>query len=329
MALPSTMKEVKLFGINDLRIIESPVPTIKPDEILVKVRVCGICPTEIRKFTVPNYKPISFPVNPGHEWTGDVVQVGSEVKDFRVGWRVVAEGEGGYAEYAKITASNLVYAQRLPENVSYEEGTFVEPLADCLHAVRERAEVIAGDRVVVIGAGPMGLGIIAVAARSGANVMAVEPVKERRDLAVEFGAEIVVDPTTQDVESSVLDWTSGRRANVGMVTVGIPEVIESGIKLVGERGRVVLFGGGGAGQMITIDPNWIHYKEISLIGSSWIGVGGKEETELYRISTEWISDGKFPVSRLISHRFPLVDIHKAYEAIMAGGTLKVMLLINE
>lgn len=322
------MKEVKLFGISDLRIVESPVPAIEPDEILVKVRVCGICPTEIRKFTAPNYKPIPFPVNPGHEWTGDVVRVGSEVEGFEVGWRVVAEGEGGYAEYAKITASNLIYTQRLPERVSYEEGTFVEPFADCLHAVRERAKVIAGDRVVVVGAGPMGLGIVAAAARSGANVMAVEPIEQRRDLAIEFGAEVVVDPNSEEVEDAVLDWTSGRRTNVCMATVGIPEVIESCIRLVGERGRVVLFGGGGAGQTITIDPNWIHYNEISLIGSEWIGVGGKEETELYCISTEWISDGKVPVSRLISHRFPLSEIHEAYKAIMAGETLKVMLLTD-
>ena len=92
MSLPSTMKEVKLFGLGDLRIVESPVPAIEPDEILVRVRACGACPTEIRKFTVPNYKPIPFPVNPGHEWTGDVVAVGARVKRFQVGWRIVAEG---------------------------------------------------------------------------------------------------------------------------------------------------------------------------------------------------------------------------------------------
>ena len=73
---------------------------------------------------------------------------------------VVAEGEGGYAEYAKITAHNIQFAQHLPDDVTYEEGTFVEPLADCLHAVRERANVIIGERVVVVGAGPMGLGIL-------------------------------------------------------------------------------------------------------------------------------------------------------------------------
>jgi L-iditol 2-dehydrogenase len=329
VTLPSTMKEVKLFGINDLRIVESPVPTIGPDDILVKVRACGICPTEIRKFTVPNYKPIPFPVNPGHEWTGDIVQVGSNVHGFEVGWRVVAEGEGGYAEYAKITASNLKYTQRLPDSVSYEKGTFVEPLADCLHAARERGQVIAGDRVVVVGAGPMGLGIVAASARSGGNVMAVEPIDERRALALEFGAEVVVDPNSESVEDTVLAWTNGRRADVCMATVGIPEVMESCIKLVGERGRVVLFGGGGAGQTITIDPNWIHYNEISVVGSEWIGVGGKEETELYRIATEWIADKKVPVDRLISHRFLLTDIHDAYKTIMAGKTMKVILLTDK
>lgn len=325
MSLPSTMKEVKLFGIGDLRIVESPVPDIGPDEILVRVRACGVCPTEIRKFSVPNYKPIPFPVNPGHEWTGDVVAVGSRVKRFEVGWRVVAEGEGGYAEYAKITASNLKYSLRLPDAVSYEEGTFVEPLADCIHAVRERACVIAGDRVVVVGAGPMGLGIIAAAARSGGNVMAVEPIGERRALASEFGAEVAVDPNAESLEEAVLAWTDGRRADVCMATVGIPQVMEACVKLVGERGRVVLFGGGGAGQMISIDPNWIHYNEISVLGSEWIGVGGKEEKELYRIATEWIASGRVRVKQLISHEFPMSQIHEAYGTIMAGGAMKVIL----
>ncbi|WP_246465302.1 zinc-binding dehydrogenase [Atribacter laminatus] len=323
------MKEVKLFGIKDLRIVESPIPIIEPDEILVRVRACGICPTEIRKFTTPNYKPIPFPVNPGHEWTGDIVEVGSKVEDFKVGSRIVAEGEGGYAEFAKITASNLKYTQQLPDNVSYEEGTFVEPLADCLHAVRERAKVIAGDKVVVVGAGPMGLSIIAVAARSGGNVMAIEPVKIRRNFAHEFGAEVVIDPNSDSIENSVLAWTNGRRADVCLATVGIPHVIESCIKLVGERGRVVLFGGGGAGQTINIDPNWIHYKEISVIGSEWIGVGGKEEKDLYRIATEWISEGKISVNQLISHRFPMNEIHNAYKLIMSGQAMKVILQMNK
>ncbi|HBK59936.1 MAG TPA: hypothetical protein DDZ84_03980 [Firmicutes bacterium] len=181
---------------------------------------------------------------------------------------------------------------------------------------------------MVVGAGPMGLGIVAAAARSGGSVMAVEPIPERRALALEFGAEVVIDPNAVSVEEAVLEWTSGRRANVCMATVGISKVMESCMKLVGERGRVVLFGGGGAGQSITIDPNWIHYNEISIIGSEWIGVGGKEEKDLYRISTEWIAGGKVPVGRLISHRFPLTKIHDAYDTIKAGGTLKVILLTD-
>lgn len=325
----ATMQELKLFAIKDLRMVESPIPTIEPDEMLVKVRACGICPTEIRKFTVPNYTPISFPVNPGHEWTGDVVELGSKVKGFKIGDRIVAEGEGGYAEYAKITASNLQYVQRLPDHVSYEEGTFIEPLADCFHAVRERGKVIAGDRVVVVGAGPMGLGIIAVAACSGGNVMAIEPKSARRELALEFGAEVVVDPNSEPVEDAVLAWTNGRRANVCMATVGIPKVMESCVKHVGKRGRVVLFGGGEAGQTITVDPNWVHYNEISVIGSSWIGVAGKEEKDLYRISTEWIADGKVPVKRLISHRFPMKEVDNAYKTIMAGEAMKVMLIMDK
>src|SRR5699024_6531535 len=162
------MVQYQLFGIKDLREINSKVPEIKDREVLVKVKSCGICPTDYRKYSVPNYNELNFPFNPGHEWTGEVVKVGSKVNKFKEGDRIVAEGEGGYAEYAKINEHDLEYATRLPDNISFDAGTFTEPLADCIHAVK-RANIDLGSKVVVLGAGTMGLQIISAASHSGAE----------------------------------------------------------------------------------------------------------------------------------------------------------------
>lgn len=323
------MREYQLYGIGDLREMESRIPSINDDEILVKVRACGICPTDLRKYTTPNYYPLEFPFNPGHEWTGDVVSVGANVTKFKVGDRIVAEGMGGYAEYAVIDRHNLQFSTHLPDDVPYDEGTFTEPLADCIHAVVNRAKVRLGDKVVVMGAGAMGLQLVAAASLSGADVLVSEPNEQRRALALEFGAQHVVDPNAGPLIEQVRSWNGGNLADVCIVTIGNSALIKESIHLVGERGRVLLFGGGGEGLMTEIDPNWIHYNEIELTGSEWIGVGRHADPKLYKIAVDLIRTGKVPVRKLISHRMPLSKVHEAYDLIRSGKALKIILFPEE
>ena len=166
------MKAAVLYGKNDLRIVEVDKPKIGPTDILVKVKACAVCPTDIRRYRTGSRKvhgqdrTFNFPLNSGHEWTGEVVEVGEGVKGFRKGMRISAGGVfGGYAKYTSVPQHfiRLDMVLELPDNVSYEEGTFVEPLADCIHAVRDRSKVKAGDTIAIIGAGQMGLQQLMVA----------------------------------------------------------------------------------------------------------------------------------------------------------------------
>lgn len=323
--LPETMLEAKLYGIGDLRLEESPIPAIEDDEVLARVEVCGICASDLRKFTTENYYPLTFPFNPGHEWTGEVVAVGRRHTKFKVGDRIVAEGQGGYAPYAKINAHDLRFSALLPDEVSYDAGIFTEPLADCIHAVVNRASVRLGEKVVVIGAGSMGLMHANVAALCGADVLVSEPDPERRQLAMAFGATHTIDPTEEDLDQAISEWTKGARADVCIVTLGHPALIRQAMTLVGKRGRVILFASAAVGQEITLDPNWIHYNEIVLTGSHWVGVSGYSDPKLYEQALDLIARKKVDVEKLITHRLPLRDIHEGYKLLQNQQSLKVVL----
>lgn len=326
--LPERMLEARLHGIGDLRLEEGEVPAITDDEVLVRVEACGICASDLRKFTTPNYYPLTFPFNPGHEWTGQVVQVGKRHTKFQVGDRLVAEGQGGYAPFAKINAHDLQFAAHLPDEVSYDAGVFTEPLADCIHALVNRASVRLGEKAVVIGAGSMGLLHANVAALCGATVLVSEPDASRRDLAVKFGADITVDPMEDDLEKVVDEWSKGQGADVCIVTVGQQKLLEQALKLVGKRGRVVLFASTRPGEQISIDPNWIHYNEIVLTGSHWVGVSGHSDPKLYEQALDLIARKKVDVEALISHRLPLKDIHEGYRLLQTMQSMKVLLYPN-
>ena len=118
------MKEALMYGIGDLRVVESPIPEFKDDEMLVKVHACGICPTDIRKYRVGNHGVAKLPMNLGHEWAGDVVQVGSRVKQFKPGMRVASNGYAGYAEYAVVAPRFIPFSQELPDNVTLRRRYF-------------------------------------------------------------------------------------------------------------------------------------------------------------------------------------------------------------
>jgi len=322
--LPETMLQAKLYGIGDLRLEEGPLPTIEDDEVLVRVEVCGICASDVRKFTAENYYPLKFPFNPGHEWTGTVVAVGRRHTKFQVGDRIVAEGQGGYAPYAKINAHDLRFSTRLPDEVSFEAGIFTEPLADCIHAVVHRGGVRLGDKVVVVGAGSMGLMHANVAALAGADVLVSEPDPERRALAVDFGASVTVDPTAHNLRDAVEEWTKGKGADACILTLSHPALIDEAVHLVGARGRVILFASGPVGQRISLDPNRIHYKEILLTGSHWVGVSGYSDPSLYELAVDLIARKKVNVEALITHRLPLTRIHEGFQLMQERKSLKVL-----
>ena len=328
------MKAALLYGVKDLRLVEVATPAIGPNEVLVRVRACGVCPTDLRKYRTGDNGTLKLPMNLGHEWVGEVVQIGAKVTGFEPGMRTIGDTYAGYADYAILSAEarNLVFPTgplHICATISDQELTFVEPLADCLHAVIDQAQVKPGQVVVVCGAGQMGLQMTAVAWQQGARVVVSEPVALRREFAREFGAEAVIDPTSQDVVEQVLNFTNGHGADAVIVAIGLPPLVNQALEMTRPLGRVVLFAGFERPAKAEIDPNLIHYKEIALLGSEWIGTPPHHRPELYQQAIDLIAEGAVPVKRLITGQFRLDQIEEAFAAAADRRSLKVVIYLDD
>jgi threonine dehydrogenase-like Zn-dependent dehydrogenase len=202
-------------------IVDLDRPDIGPTDVLVRMRNVGICHSDFDLLAGNYILPIRWPVVPGHEWMGDVAEVGSAVTGFTTGDRVVGECsvaddehfgftyDGALSEYFKVPAAWL---HKLPENIDDTVGALVEPFTVAYGATRG---FDASDTVAVFGAGPIGLCSVASAAAKGARVVIVEPDPGRRALASQLGAEHGVDPTTEDLEQRIRELTDGRGADGG------------------------------------------------------------------------------------------------------------------
>jgi L-iditol 2-dehydrogenase len=334
------MKAAFLYGINDLKIIDIKEPEPGPNDILVRIKACGVCPTDVAAWMEgPHVHEVSYPIPLGHEWAGDVIEVGRNVKKFREGMRIVGSGGTGFAKYSCVSESNLLLSRGvavIPDKVSYEEATFCEPLADCLHAVVEQCRLKIGHYIAIIGAGQMGLQQMMVAKNFGAVPIMIEVLKSRIEFAKDLGAEFVIDPSEEDIVERIKEITKGEGVHSAIVTIGSPDAINQAIKIVRAGGRVVIFGGVPLGTILELDPNVIHYSEICITGSSgvgyWYGLTGiqkgtpiRRNMKLYQVALSFIAEGKVPVSKLITHRFALDDILKAFEVIRDKKGIKAII----
>jgi L-iditol 2-dehydrogenase len=318
------MRVARLHGIADLRVEELPVRAPLASELLVKIEGCGICPTDIRKYLIGvNDGP--YPFNPGHEWVGRVVAVGDDVTGWAVGQRLYGDTYAGYAEYATVPVTPQPWSYgllRLDDELPLEEAVFIEPLADCLHAVHDQARVGAGDCIVVLGAGQMGLQIIAVAALAGVRVLAVEPRPERQALAQGMGAEAVVEDETWPGVAA--EFSSGGVSAV-ILTLGRGDLVDPALAALAPGGRLVLFAGFGNQGRATVDLNAIHYRELTICGSEWIGTPPHQHPEHYEQARDVLSSGKLSCARLISARCGLDGLEEAFNEVREHRMLKVIL----
>jgi threonine dehydrogenase-like Zn-dependent dehydrogenase len=313
-----TMRAARLHGIGDLRVETLPRPRPEAGELLVRVEACGVCPTDVRKYAIGTRD--GYPLNPGHEWVGVVEEVGPAVTGWRPGERVYGDTYAGYAEYAVLPVEPAPWsngALALPAGLDAVRATFVEPLADCVHAVRDQAGAVAGARICVVGAGQMGLQIIAVAAAAGCRVTAVEPHSGRRDLAHEFGAEATFDAP------ALADAADGCAAVI--LTIGAAPLVATCLGAVAPGGRVVLFAGFGDSPHATLDLDVIHYREVSLVGSEWIGTPPNQRRDRYADALGLIVSGGVPVERLVSGECDLDGIEATFADVRAQRGLKYVL----
>ncbi|HLY99564.1 MAG TPA: zinc-binding dehydrogenase [Candidatus Angelobacter sp.] len=284
------MTAAVLYGKEDVKIEQVPIPELNHGEVLVKVNVALTCGTDLKVFLRGYHaRMIVPPALFGHELSGVIAETGPEVKNFRKGMKVVALNSapcnscfyclrrqenlcedllfnnGAYAEYIKIprriVETNML---ALPENLSFEAAAMTEPLACAIRGLEETGAGI-GDTVVVIGAGPLGLMLMQVAKLTGCNVIAVVKRDEQIEVAKRFGADEVIQTTkTNDPVKAVINATEGRGADVAITAVGLPQTWQWVVDMVRRGGTVNFFGGCASDTKIELDTNRLHYSEITL-----------------------------------------------------------------
>ena len=326
------MKEALLFEKNDVRIVDVPIPTIGPKDILLKVKAAKICPTDVRKYNLgsSDARIRSLPMNLCHEYAGEIVDAGEDVKHLKKGMRVTGYGMRGNAEYVKLEAdsANPYFKDailELPPNVSYEEGAFVTPLSECTHCIVDQADLRFGETIVIVGAGHMGIQQVNLAHWCGAYVIAVDLVEERLNVAKELGADAVINASKENVVKKVKELTDDKMADCSIATIGSPPVIQTAIDVTGHNGRIVLWGGAPTGTVMQFNPNDIHYSEKHLIGVEGIGVGSNRHPERRPQALGHIASGKIDLKKLITKVMPMTDIVEAYEMIKKGEALSIVI----
>jgi len=319
-----TMRVARLHGIRDLRLEEIEVPQPAPGELLVKIEACGVCATDTRKYEI-GVNDGHYPFNPGHEWVGRVAGVGSGAGDWRLGERVYGDTYGGYAEYAVIPVQPIPWSRgplRLPEDLPLERAIHIEPLADCLHAVHDQARLQQGHRAVVVASGVMGLKMVAEAVRTGVRVLVVEPLADRREMALRFGAEAAI--AAEDWSGKARHWAGEAGIDAVILTIGNPELVAPCIAACKPGGRVVLFAGFGNRPEAMVNLNDLHYREIALVGSEWIGTPPNQHRNRYDEARERLLDPSLPFERLVTARCGFDDLEQALARRQSFENLKTM-----
>ncbi|MBS1822221.1 MAG: zinc-dependent dehydrogenase [Acidobacteria bacterium] len=326
------MRAAVYRGLNDVRIETIPVPRIGSGEVLVKIHTCGICGTDLKKIHTGSH---SAPRVFGHEMAGTVAAVGEGVVEFKVGDRVMAYhhipcGEcfycrkhtfaqcetykkvgctagfepsgGGFAEYIRvmdwIVQRGLV---KIPDGVSFEQAAFIEPVNTCYKAVN-LLNLQLDETVLVIGQGPIGILLAALAKRTGATVLTSDLYPERHAVAAKFGLDHPLD-ARGDVVAAAKTATEGRGADVALVAVGANALIKVAMDAIRPGGRVVLFAATQHGEA-PFDPAAVCMDEKTLMGSYSASVAIQDEV------TRLVLDGQrngFDLTQLISHRFSIEE----------------------
>ena len=328
--IPSTMQAVVYHGINDVRMEEVPVPEIGPGEILVRVHTCGICGTDLKKIATGSH---SAPRIFGHETAGVVAKVGEGVRKFSVGDRVVVFhhipcGEcyycrhktfaqcvaykkvgctagfepsgGGFAEYVRVMDWIVDKGTvRIPDGTSFEQASFAEPVNTCIKGI-ETLRLEAGETVLVMGQGPIGLILATLAKRAGARVITSDLYPERLTMAHSLGLNLTIDASKSDAVQTVRGMTEGRGADAVILAVGGTGLIRPAMDAARPGGRVLLFAQTVRDE-VTIDPAAVCVDEKALLGSYSASVELQEE------SVRFVMNREMDLERLISHRFSLAS----------------------
>lgn len=338
------MKAAVISGKGTVELKESPTPKIGPGDLLVHMRACGVCGTDLEKIHGEHITPPIL----GHEVAGDIMEMGGGVQGFQKSDRVLVHHHVscrscfyckngletlceaypksnldpcGFADYFRVPSTlvegGTVY--RLPDSMSYDEGSQVEPTACCIRALR-KAGVNAGNSVAIFGVGPVGLMHLQLAKTYGvAPIIAIDVLENRREIAVKLGADEALNPTTDDIPTEVSSMTNGLGVDYAIVATGNLRAIEQAFSSVRKGGKVVLFGAPLRGAQLSLDVSRLFLCEIKFESSY-----STSETEM-RMALDLIEKKRINPSKLITHRLPLARALEAFRLAEKGeGAVKVV-----
>jgi L-iditol 2-dehydrogenase len=330
------MKAQVFRGVNNLSYEEIPIPSLETDEVLVEVGVVGLCQSDIKKILYPLYEP---PRIFGHETAGRISAVGSHVKGWKVGQRVAvmhhipcmhcayclnenysmcdvyknisttagfnASG-GGFAEYVKVPGHIVRNGGLIPipDDISFEEASFVEPTNCCLKAVK-KAQIAPGQTVLITGAGPIGLMFIMLVKLFGGKAITTDLLPSRIEKALQVGAEAAFDARDPDLSTKIQAITGGLGVDVTLLAVPSDKAFFQALDCTRKGGKILFFAEFPDELEIPINPNILYRREIDLMGSY------SSSFKLQNLSADIVFNRRIDVKALISHNYPLQDLSKA------------------
>jgi len=341
------MRAALLYGVKDLKIEKIDKPRVGYGEILVKVKAATTCGTDLKIFQRGYVEGvIKLPTVFGHEWAGDIVEVGEGVTWLKEGMRVRAGNSapclkckmcqrgnynlcedmmwlwGAYAEYIKVPARMVMLnTQEIPSHVTYEEAAITEPLACVLHGI-EKAQVGLGDTVAIIGAGPIGLLHLITTRKMGAGkIIITDTVDERLQIAKELGADETINAKREDSVEKTRKLTDGYGADLVIEAIGLPVTWEQAQKMVRKGGTVLEFGGCPPGTEIRVSTELLHYGEVTLLGTF------HTTPAHFKKALNLIASGTLNVKPLVTRKMGLEKIEKAFEILTTSkNDLKIAIL---
>jgi threonine dehydrogenase-like Zn-dependent dehydrogenase len=292
-------------------------PEIGPDEVLVRSHAVGICHSDFELLAGHYIIPVSYPIIPGHEWSGEVIDVGSAVSGLSRGDRVVGEcvvGPGGRDHFGfSISGANAEYFRAraewlhvLPEELSYTAGALVEPFSVAYNATHSAGALDPSDHVAVIGGGPIGLLCVAAAAAHNATVTLIEPQQSRRAKALDLGARDALDPTAHDFAAAVDETTNGRGFDVVLEAAGSPVAMASALEVAAHSARIVFIG---------IDVGSSAPAKLGLIQSKALRIRGIiGSAGLWPKTIRFLASGVVDPGMIVTAQFPLAAALDALDA---------------
>ncbi|HSH95512.1 MAG TPA: alcohol dehydrogenase catalytic domain-containing protein [Roseimicrobium sp.] len=334
--IPKTMQAVVYRGVNDLRLETLPVPRIGAGDILVKVAVCGVCPTDIKKI---HYGTVPPPRVFGHETAGTIVKVGARVRGFKPGDRVALHHHvpcmkchacrhkafaqcptykktgitagfepagGGYAGYVHVMSFCMPGVVKIPSKNTFAEGAMLEPVNTVLKGVK-RLSLLKGDVVLVAGQGPIGLMFTRLLALRGMKVVATDLMETRLKLAKKLGAKLAIRGDAAELPELIKKLTAGRGLDAAVIATPIDAVMRQAQGLLRGGGQILLFAHTKRGAMTELDLSTVCVDEKDLMGSYSSDV--TLQPEVARL----VFSRKLDVRPLITHTFGLNDTAKAVE----------------